>query len=245
MDPVALIELFTSVSKAIRIELDDLTDWGKAHGHDGQYQHDVVADNVAVPMLTAAGLGVVSEESPRVDPDADIVAVIDPIDGSTNASMGLPWFATSICAVDAHGPVAAVVSNQALGVYYTAIRGEGAWRDGARIAPTGCTDPSDAIVILNAAPPSPVPWRQYRVLGAAALDMCAVADGTADGFADYGTGLAAWDYLGAMLVCQEAGASIGQISPGDLLDLSPGARIQPVAAGTSQLCASLEATVTR
>jgi myo-inositol-1(or 4)-monophosphatase len=242
MDPVALIDLFCSVSVAIRAELDDLSDWGRADGHDGQYRHDVVADEIAVPMLTAAGLGVVSEESPRVDPTADVVAVIDPIDGSTNASMGLPWFATSICAMDADGPLAAVVVNQALDITYSAIRGQGAWRDGARIASSACTDLSEAIVIINAAPPQPVGWRQYRVLGAAALDMCAVADGTADGFVDFGTGLAAWDYLGALLVCQEAGASVGQISPGELLDFSPGARIQPVAAGTAELCTALEST---
>ena len=186
-------------------------------------------------MLVAAGLGVVSEESP---PRADIngiVAVIDPIDGSTNASMGLPWFATSICAVDQHGPLAALVINQAIGVTYTAIRGAGAWRDGARIAPSVCDRLGDAIVILNDVPPKPIGWRQYRVLGAAALDLCAVADGTADAFVDFGTGLAAWDYLAALLICREAGAVVDQIGGGDLLEISPTARINPVAAATAGL----------
>ncbi len=32
------------------------------------------------------------------------MVVIDPVDGSTNASQGIPWFATSLCAVDAEGP---------------------------------------------------------------------------------------------------------------------------------------------
>jgi len=235
MEPAALIELFDNVAAAIRTQLDHLADWGRADGHDGQYQHDVVADAVAVPMLVAAGLGVVSEESPPKPPTNGIIAVIDPIDGSTNASMGLPWFATSICAIDDEGPLAALVVNQAIGVTYTAIRGQGAWRDGVRIAPSTCEVLGDAIVILNDAPPAHMGWRQYRVLGAAALDMCAVADGTADAFVDFGTGLAAWDYLGALLVCQEAGAVVGQISDGDLLDISPAARINPVAAATPAL----------
>ena len=44
---------------------------------------------------------VLSEESGRtgVD-DSDVVVVVDPLDGSTNAARGIPWFATSLCAVD-------------------------------------------------------------------------------------------------------------------------------------------------
>lgn len=235
MDPVALVELFDTVAGAIRSGLDDLADWGRADGHDGQYHHDVVADAVAVPMLTAHGLGVVSEESPGVASSNGIVVVIDPIDGSTNASMGLPWFATSLCAVDADGPLAALVVNQAIGVTYTAIRGQGACRDGARIAPSGCDRLADAIVILNDVPPAHLGWRQYRVLGAAALDLCAVADGMADAFVDFGTGLAPWDYLGSMLVCTEAGAAVSAIGGADLASADPSLRVQPVAAGTRRL----------
>ncbi len=232
MEPAALVELFEDVATAIRAGLDELVDWGRAAGHDSQYAHDVVADEIAVPMLHAAGLGVVSEESPTRDADRPIVAVIDPIDGSTNASMGLPWFATSLCAVDADGMVAGLVVNQAIGVTWTATRGGGAFRDGARIAPSTCTSLDEAIVILNDRPPADLRPRQYRVLGAAALDMCAVADGTADAFADYGTGLKPWDYLGALLVCQEAGVAVGSFSGEELVSASADARRSPVVASS-------------
>lgn len=231
MEPAALVALFEEVATAIRAALDELADWGRADGHDGQYQHDVVADDVAVPMLLDAGLGVVSEESPTRDPDRPVVAVIDPIDGSTNASMGLPWFATSLAAVDADGLVAGVVVNQALGVTYSATRGGGAFRDGARIAPSTCDTLADAIVIINDRPPAGFSPRQYRVLGAAALDMCAVADGTADAFADYGVGLRPWDYLGALLVCQEAGVAVGSFSGEHLVEASD-MRRSPVVASS-------------
>ncbi len=229
MEPAALVALFEDVATAIRVGLDELADWGRADGHDGQYQHDGVADDLAIPMLLDAGLGVVSEESPSRNTDRPIVAVIDPIDGSTNASMGLPWFATSIAAVDAEGLVAGVVVNQALGVTYSATRGGGAFRDGARIAPSACDALGDAIVIINDRPPVGFAPRQYRVLGAAALDMCAVADGTADAFVDYGTGLAPWDYLGALLVCSEAGVAVGSFS-GEELVAAEEVRRNPVAA---------------
>lgn len=165
------------------------------------------------------------------DADRPVVVVIDPIDGSTNASMGLPWFATSLAAVDADGLVAALVVNQALGVTYTATRGGGAFRDGVRISPTSCDRLADAIVIINDRPPLAFAPRQYRVLGAAALDMCAVADGTADAFADYGTGLRPWDYLGALLICQEAGAAVGSFSGEELVSADDAAH-NPVVAAT-------------
>lgn len=231
MEPAALVELFEDVATAIRAGLDELADWGRADGHDGQYRHDVVADDIAIPMLVDAGLGVVSEESPTQNAERPIVAVIDPIDGSTNASMGLPWFATSIAAVDADGLVAGVVVNQALAVTYSATRGGGAFRDGARIAPSACSSLDDAIVIINDRPPAAFRPRQYRVLGAAALDMCAVADGTADAFVDYGVGLRPWDYLGALLVCQEAGVAVASFSGEDLVEAGE-VRRNPVVASS-------------
>ena len=45
----------------------------------------------------------------------DVVVVLDPVDGSTNASKGIPWFATSLCALDAGGPLASVVVNPDVG----------------------------------------------------------------------------------------------------------------------------------
>lgn len=244
MDPVSLLELFSAVADAIRSELDALLDWGPADGHDSQYRHDVVADDIAVPMLLAAGIGVVSEESGIHEPERAIKAVLDPIDGSTNASIGLPWYATSICAVDADGPVAALVKNQALDVTYTATRGGGARRDGSRIAPTGRSELSDGIVVVNDLPPR-LGARQFRIYGAAALDLCAVADGTFDGFVDCGTGLAPWDYLGGVLVCREAGAAVATLDGADLDQIDPGTRRHVVAGSTPKLRDQLSRAATR
>ena len=77
------------------------------------------------------------------------VWVIDPVDGSTNASKGIPWFATSLCAVDGEGARAALVVNQASGVRFEAVRGGGARRDGVPIRPSGCERMSDAIVAMK------------------------------------------------------------------------------------------------
>ena len=234
MDCTSLLDLFDDVATAVREELDRLSDWGRADGHPGQYHHDVVADTVAVPMLMDAGLGVISEESGSHAVDREVVVVIDPIDGSTNASLGLPWFATSLAAVEGNEVVASLVANQALAVTYTAARGQGAWRDGHPISPSLCADLSDAIVVVNDLPP-PLGARQFRVYGAAALDLCAVADGTFDAFVDCGVGLAPWDYLGALLVCREAGVALGELADRPLMVTDPEARRSVVAAGTVEV----------
>ena len=79
---------------------------------------------------------------------------------------------------------------------------------------------ADAIVAINGWPSRRGPWRQYRALGAAALDLCAVADGTLDGYVDCTVDEhAPWDYLGGVLVCREAGAIVVDAQGRDLVAL--------------------------
>jgi fructose-1,6-bisphosphatase/inositol monophosphatase family enzyme len=74
-------------------------DWGASGLRDGQYAVDLEADAVCLEVLYAAGYRVLSEESgitgPRKSDSAPIV-VVDPVDGSTNASRGVPWFASAL-----------------------------------------------------------------------------------------------------------------------------------------------------
>ena len=241
MDHETLLAALSGTCDAVASTLGDLEDWSLAGTRDGQYRSDLAADAVAVEHLLSAGLGVLSEESGRRGPpDAALVAVIDPVDGSTNASRGIPWYATSICVLDREGPLAAHVVNQATGRRYEAVRGKGATRDGRPIGPSGTTSLRRAVVGLSGYPPEHLGWRQYRALGAAALDLCAVADGTLDGYVDCGPdGHGVWDYLAGVLVCGEAGAAVAEASGGDLVVLDHAARREPVAAATPELLGSL------
>ncbi len=204
----------------------------------GQHVADVAADGAALAVLLDAGLGVLSEESGRHHPERPLTAVLDPLDGSTNASRGLPWFATSICAVDNDGPRVAVVVNQVDRTRYEAVRGGGARRDGVALTPSPVTRLDDALVGLSGFPPAPFGWRQFRAFGAVALDLCAIADGRLDGYVDCSPSAhGPWDYLGALLVCQEAGALVVDAADRDLVVLDHRARRTPVAAGTPELLA--------
>lgn len=242
MDPAGLLEVCRAAAGAVTRALAEVEDWGLAGTRPGQYVPDLAADEAAVGVLTDAGLGVLSEESGLHEAARALLAVVDPLDGSTNASRGLPWYATSICVLDAEGPLAAVVVNQVTGVHYEATRGGGARRDGQRIAPSGATRLATSIVGLSGYPPAHLGWKQYRALGAVALDLCAVAEGVLDGYVDCARSAhGPWDYLGGALVCQEAGASVVDALGRDLTVRRTDERRTPVAGATPALLDELVA----
>jgi fructose-1,6-bisphosphatase/inositol monophosphatase family enzyme len=172
-------------------------------------------------------------------PSAELVAVIDPIDGSTNAHRGVPFFATSICVLDAEGPLVGLVVNQATGSHFQAVRGGGAQHDGHPIRPSGCTELSAAIVGISGFPGLHPGWAQFRALGAAALEFCAVAEGMLDAYAVVGKStLFGWDYLAGLLICSEAGATTLERDGADIVVRDDGTR-RPIVAATPHLAAQL------
>jgi myo-inositol-1(or 4)-monophosphatase len=233
---VDLLDVLAEAADAIAAALLGLEDWGLAGTRPGQYHSDLAADAAGLAVLIGNGLGVLSEESGRHHPDRPITVVVDPLDGSTNASRGIPWFCTSLCAVDHEGPVAAIVVNLASGTRFLAERGAGATCDGTSIAPSEGTVLRESLVALSGFPPRWLGWKQYRALGAAALDLCAVAAGTVDAYIDCSFDAhGPWDYLGGALVCLEAGAAVADASGRDLVALEHACRRTPVAAGTDAL----------
>ena len=229
-----------AAAEAVAEALRAATDWGEAGTRPGQHHSDLAADAAAVDVLTGAGFGVLSEESGRHHPERAVTVVLDPLDGSTNASRRVSWWATSLCAVDAGGPAVALVVDLRHGTRWTAVRGQGARRDGVAVEPSGCRHLDRAVIGLNGVPGGHGGWAQYRALGAAALDLCAVADGTLDGYLDCTTDeLGAWDYLGALLVCREAGVGVVDAAGRDLVTLEHHERRTPVAGATAELLDAL------
>lgn len=248
MDAGAALALLDEVAAAIGDALGGLTaldDWGLAGTRPGQYRSDLAADAAALAVLEAARLdgapvGVLSEESGWHRREAAIGVIVDPVDGSTNASRAIPWYATSLCAVDADGPLAALVINLATGERFEAARGGGAMRNGSAVEPSGVARSADAVVGLSGYPAEPLGWRQYRALGAAALDLCSVACGRLDAYVDCSRNAhGVWDYAAGWLVCTEAGAAVADALGRDLLALEHDDRRTPMAASTPELLAEL------
>ena len=220
----------------------------------GQYHLDLMADRVVLDHLAGTGARVLSEEAGLVGPRggqgddlsdaAGLTVVVDPVDGSTNLSRRVPHAACSLCVVDAAGPWVAVVADISTGERFDAVRGAGARVDGRPLAgPTKCTELGAALVGLAGWPGRALPWSQFRVLGAAALDLCYVADGRFDAYADGGRNHGVWDYLAALLVLWESGAAVGERAGEELIVLDHAARRGPVAAATPELLDSLMAAL--
>ncbi|MDE0701118.1 MAG: inositol monophosphatase [Acidimicrobiaceae bacterium] len=230
-------------------------DWGKSGLRHDQYVPDLVADEAVLDVLGAAGIRVLSEESglgperpgPRPERPSErsehewgelgpgssgggLVAVVDPLDGSTNASLSLPWFATSLCVVDDKGPWVAVVHDHPGNRRYTAIRGRGADLDGVALQTPPLVEFSEAVVAVNGLPPASPGWWQFRTMGSCALELCAVADGRFAGFVDFADTLHVWDYLGAVLICSEVGVAAVDAEGRDLACIDHKAQRSPVAA---------------
>jgi len=240
VDDAELIEVLVATVAEIRLVLDGIDDWRRPGERDDQYGLDLVADAAAIRVLTGAGLGVLSEESGRHHPDREICVVVDPVDGSTNASRGIPHYATSVAAVDVDGVRAAVVVNQATGVRYDAVRGGGSRKDGAAISVAAPTTMGESLIAMNGHAPSHFGWGQYRAFGAAALDLCFVAEGAADGYLDCtGSNHGVWDYLGGLLIVQEAGGVMTDVDDRELCVLEHSARRAPVAASSPELHAAM------
>jgi fructose-1,6-bisphosphatase/inositol monophosphatase family enzyme len=236
VEPVRLLKVLDDAVAAVRGALDRLEDWGPAGTKPGQYRLDLAADGAALPVLHGAGLAVLSEESGKTgEGTSGLLAVIDPVDGSTNAHRGVPFYATSICVLDAEGPVVGLVVNQATGVRYAAVRDGGAECDGRPISPSGCTDLEHAIVGISGFPGTYPGWAQFRALGAASLECCAVAQGVLDAYLTAGRStLYGWDYLAGLLICREAGAVARERDGQDLIVLDA-VRRRPIVAATGAL----------
>lgn len=224
--------LLRDVAQQAIIDLGTVPDLRASGERDDQYALDLIVDGPLVASLLDAGLGVLSEEAGVLEEGRDLLAVVDPIDGSTNASRGLPWFNTSIAVCDEDGPLVALVENHVTRERFEAVRGHGATRNGTPL-PTPAGDVATGIVGVNGIPPALNPWAQFRCFGASALDLCAVASGTLDGyvdFADEAHGL--WDYAAAVLICNEVGVQVVDAFERDLLHRSHDARRTPIAAHT-------------
>ena len=218
-------------------------DWGESGVREGQYAVDLDADEACLDVLYGFGYRVLSEESGITGPpgsDTAPIVVVDPLDGSTNASRGVPWFASALCLVVDDGPAAGVVVNHATGDRFTAVRGAGADRNGVLIRTSGARELSSSVLSISGWPDHHYGWAQYRAFGASAPDICNVACGVTDAFCDMlDGGHGVWDYLASILVVQEAGGVAADALGRDLCVLDHTARRSPVVAATPELLAEV------
>ena len=149
--------------------------------------------------------------------DAAECFIIDPIDGTMNFVKGFHHSCISI-AYSANGTVVcAAVYNPYTDEMFTALKGEGAWLNGRKLAIQDCPL-KDSIACVGTSPYYPDKYEATNIIsgklmvncldirrsGSAALDLCYVAAGRAGIY--FELMLSLWDYAAGALIAQEAGA---------------------------------------
>lgn len=265
----AWLALLRRTADAVGGALAAFDRWQDGGERSDQYALDQVADAAALSVLGAAGVGMLSEESGLRRGSGSETVIVDPVDGSTNASRRIPHYCISLCVVDtasgmpttrdggsavtlvgdgtaeagscanAVTPVAGLVRHLVTGEEFTAVAGGGGHLDGHPITPSGCEHGARAVIGASGRPSSDLPVWQVRVLGSAALDLCAVACGRLDAYIDLDSDHGVWDYAAGILICSEAGAWTGEAGGRELFHLSHSERRGPIAASTPELAVLL------
>jgi len=230
-------------------------DLGVGAGGDPMTQIDLAAEEAIVDVLrkNETSFTLISEES-GVKEYGDLAGTcfvtVDPVDGTTNLTRGIPFYATSI-AVSTEPILSSVhtatVADLFHEVTYTARRGKGAQRNSQRIRPSENASLDEAVIgiDLNSYKAERTSLqltnlidriRHVRHFGANALELCYVADGTTDGFIDVRGKLRTTDVAAAWLIAEEAGAQMSLLEKnGENVKLSPKQRVKFIASGNRKI----------
>jgi myo-inositol-1(or 4)-monophosphatase len=212
----------------------------KSTGTDMVTEMDRASERLIVAGLLGARPhdGILGEEGADEPGTSGVRWVVDPLDGTTNYLYGFPGFNVSIAAEVHDEAAVGVVLDIVRGELFSAVRGQGATRDGRPIRASDATDLAHALVGTGFSYDAARRRRQAEVLvevlpavrdirrqGAAALDLCSVACGRLDGY--YERGLAPWDLAAGGLIAREAGAAVvgwdgGPAVAGSVVAAAPG-----------------------
>lgn len=173
-------------------------------------------------------VNILSEEAGYVDRGMEETLVVDPIDGTNNAVMGLPFFSVSL-AIGKNSMQdvrLALVKNIATGETYFAERGGGAYKDGNRIEIRKYRPESSMFLVYMGRYASEETMNvvkraeRARSLGCASLEMCLVAEGMMDAYymncESYDKSIRVVDIAASALVLRESGGSLYDLEGRDL-----------------------------
>lgn len=109
---------------------------------------DLESEKKILEILRAAypRHGFFAEEAGKSDVDAEYVWMIDPIDGTTNYSKGIPCVSVSVALIKNKEVVLGVIANPLADEIYLAEKGKGAFLNGVPIHVSGTDDLTKAFV---------------------------------------------------------------------------------------------------
>ncbi len=215
-DAAAVAAAFIAERAATRASLV----WEAKTATDFVSEVDIGAEERIRSILTTRipGLRVIGEElGPEGDATRGLVAIVDPLDGTTNFLHGFPAYCVSIAIAMNGVPRVGVVHDVARGGVYWAVAGRGAYFNDQRIHVSANDQPERALIgtglPFKDMTHADMYLKQLRHLmpivagmrraGSAALDLCDVACGRFEGF--WELKLAPWDIAAGLLIVREAG----------------------------------------
>src|SRR5659263_20359 len=226
-----LVEIGVEIRDVISSFIKNNEDYGEMlvqRPKDITRKMDMAAENALDTALLTRGLSarIISEElgDRIVGNHPDFMLVVDPIDGSTNATCGIPFFCTSLAYTDkteiaTFDDISMAVICDIQGNTYCAEKGKGAFlNEKQMIGKKRGTRPKPVVSVYSYGVPH-VPEGLIeleksiivRALGSIALDMCFVADGTLDGIIDTRGLVSGYDIMASALILKESGGTLTDI----------------------------------
>jgi myo-inositol-1(or 4)-monophosphatase len=170
-----------------------------------------------------------SEEAGATGPSSERQWIVDPLDGTTNYSRGLPYFAVSIALWEGGAPAVAVVYLPVLDEMFTATRNGAATLNGEeiRVSHTGAVREAMINVYFDRHERLEAGLEVFRrvalncegrvkIMGSTAGLLCYVACGRLDGFLRNATKLP--DFAAGGLILQQAGGRLTDFDERPLSD---------------------------
>ena len=168
-----------------------------------------------------------AEESGKEITTSDYLWIIDPLDGTTNFVHGYPSFGISIGIYLNKEPLMGIVLELPNKKLYTAVKNEGAFCEGLKIAPSKTDSLNESLLVTGFGYDHGDNWtlnmdlfkhftditQGVRRLGAASIDICHVASGKVDGFWEYD--LKPWDTAAGIIIARESGCKITDMKGND------------------------------
>jgi myo-inositol-1(or 4)-monophosphatase len=223
-------------------------------------QFDREAEDIIISGLIESGQSfeIITEERPTFSTayEPSYRIIIDPIDGSTNVSRGIPTAGVSFAVLSTHEPIIpqnvqwALVGELYSGTVYQAQRSWGSFCNGHRCQVSETSHLEQCLAGMNFDGRDPEVFRKLffehpainkiRRSGSSSMDIAYVANGAYDAYIDIGNVLTAESFLAPLSIVLEAGGIVSDQNGKPLRPISNLTEgFSLVVAGTKELHAEL------
>jgi Archaeal fructose-1,6-bisphosphatase and related enzymes of inositol monophosphatase family len=214
-----MLERSLRVSETIREKIEKAREEGinlsEVVGKGASGSETEVIDRIAEDVIIESfpDISILSEEAGFIDRKSEKILIVDPIDGTKNGIRNIPLYSVSLAIgeKDLGDVTVGFVQNLVTKEYYYAEKGNGAYYNGKKMErmnvndkPLACIHPEFRDYTLLEMIGKKGFWN-IRSLGAASLEMCFVATGSADLYLHSKRSLRVIDIAASLLILREAG----------------------------------------